>query len=327
VDAYRGQVRRYSTNDALDALRKTMLDLNGGSTKLDYKRIRNGKCEGLFSIVEEILARTVVDGFQQDEYFNALVDFRNVAMGDRNAFLIENADLFTVSEAAAGTQGIRRQRLSGVEEITIPTSFKVVKIYEEMGRVLSGQVDFNRFINRVSESFRQHLLDEIYALWNGAQGADLGGGAYFNNAGGAYDEDALLDVIAHAEAAAGGKPATVLGTKKALRRLMPSVQGASSKEDLYTLGYCGKFYGSKVAATPQRHRVGATDFVFDDDSLTILAGDDKPVKCVYEGESTVLMGDPTNNADFTQAFFFAEKYGMALTTSALNGGVGRYEFN
>lgn len=52
--------------------------------------------------------------------------------------------------------------------MSIPTSLKVVKIYEELNRVLSGRVDFNTFINKVSESFRKKLLDDIYALWSGA---------------------------------------------------------------------------------------------------------------------------------------------------------------
>ena len=38
------------------------------------------------------------------------------------------------------------------------------------------------------------------------------------------DRDALLDLIAHVEAAAGGKTATIVGTKKAVRNLAPSVQ-------------------------------------------------------------------------------------------------------
>lgn len=37
-----------------------------------------------------------------------------------NLFLVEDSNLFVVSDAADGTQGIRRQRLSGVSEVSIP---------------------------------------------------------------------------------------------------------------------------------------------------------------------------------------------------------------
>lgn len=324
VDAYRGNVEKYSVSESMETLRQAMIEANGGSTKLDYKKIRDGKCGELFTLIEEILSRTVVEGLQGDEYFNALVDFRNVALGDKNIFEVEDSDLFVVSDAADGTQGIRRQRLGGVSETSIPTSFKTVKIYEELNRVLSGQVDFNKFIQKVSESFRQKLLNDIYTLWTSATANDFGGATYFPAAG-AYDEDALLELINHVEAAAGGKTATIIGTKKALRNLAPSIQGVDSQSDIYNMGYYGKFYGTPVVATPQRHKINSTEFVMDDNVITIIAGDDKPIKCVYEGQSVVLLGDPTSNKDFTQDYLYGEKYGMGIVLAGGNAGIGRYE--
>lgn len=324
VDAYHGATTKYSVKESMDTLRQALVAANNGSTILNYKDIRDGKCVGLFTLVEEILSRTIVEGFQGDEYFNALVDFRNVALGDKNIFRVEDSDLFVVSDAADGTQGIRRQRLGGMSETSIPTSFKVVRIYEELNRVLSGQVDFNKFIQKVAESFRKKLLDDIYALWSTATADNFGGTTYFPAAG-AYDEDALLELIAHVEAAAGGKQATIIGTKKAIRNLAPSIQSDGYKDDLYNMGYCGRFYGTSVVATPQRHKVNSTEFVFDDNILTIIAGDDKPIKCVYEGQSTILMGDPMQNKDFTQEYLYGEKYGMGIILAGGNAGIGRYE--
>ena len=253
-----------------------------------------------------------------------MVDFRNVAEGDKNLFVVEDDNLFVVAEAADGTQGIRRQRLGGSTETSIPTSLKVVKIYEELNRVLSGRVDFNHFINKVAESFRQHLLNDVHTLWTGATAEQMGGVTYFPEAG-AYDEDELLDLIAHVEAAAGGKAATIVGTKKALRNLKDAIVSDGAKEDLYNMGYAGKFYGTAVVAVPQRHKVGSTEFVMDDSVLTIIAGDDKPIKCVYEGNPIVLMGDPMQNADFTQEYLYGEKYGMGIVLAGGNAGIGRYE--
>lgn len=324
VDAYKGKVTKYSDDKAMDTLCQALVQANNGSTVLDYKAIRDGKCQGVFSIVEQILARTIVDGLQGDEYFNALVQFVNVSAGDKNMFLVEDSDLFVVSDAADGTQGIRRQRLGGMSQTSIPTSFKVVRIYEELNRVLSGAVDFNVFIKKVSDSFRQKLLDDIYTLWHGATAEQFGGVTYFPTAG-SYNEDDLLDLISHVEAAAGGKTATIIGTKKALKALTPSIQGIDYENALYNAGYAGKFYGTPVVMTPQRHKVGSTDFIFDDDVVYVIAGDDKPIKVVYEGQSTVLMGDPTQNKDFTQEYFYGEKYGVGLVLAGGNAGIGRYE--
>lgn len=324
IDAYKGNVEKYSVAQSQDVLRQALIEANGGSTTLDYKKIRDGKCTGLFTLIEEILSRTVVEGLQGDEFFNAFVDFRNVAEGDQNVFMVEDSNLFVVSEAADGTQGIRRQRLGGTTETAIPTSLKVVRIYEELNRVLAGRVDFNTFINKVAESFRQKMLNDIYTLWSGATATQLGGVTYFPEAG-AYDEDELLDLVSHVEAAAGGKQATIVGTKKALRNLKESIQSNSAKDELHKLGYYGTFYGTPVVAVPQRHKVGSNEFVMDDDTITIIAGDDRPIKVVYEGNPIVLMGDPMSNADFTQEYLYGEKYGMGIVLAGGNAGVGRYE--
>lgn len=235
VDAYHGNVTKYSVGESMELLRQALVKANGGSTKLDYKAMRDGKCVGLFAIVEEILSRTVVEGLQNDDMFMSLVDFRNIALGDKNEFVVEDSNLFVVAEAADGTQGIRRQRLSGESSFSLSTSFKVVKIYEELNRVLSGQVDFNKFIAKVGESFRQKMLNDIYSLWASATADDMGGTAYFPTAG-AYDENALLELIAHVEAAANGQKATIIGTKVALRNLMPSIVSEGYKNDMYTMG-------------------------------------------------------------------------------------------
>ena len=324
VDAHRGNVEKYSVGQSMELLQKALIEANNGSTVLDYKAIRDGKCNGVFALVEEILSRTVSEGLMESDFFNSLVDYRNVAEGDKNLFLVEDSDLFVVAEAADGTQGIRRQRLGGVSETSIPTSLKVVKIYEELNRVLAGRVDFNYFISKVSESFKQKLLSDIFALWSNVTADQLGGVTYFPAAG-TYDEDALLELIAHVEAAANGKPATIVGTKKALRNLMPSIVGTEVESDMYNMGYIGKFFGTNVIATPQRHKLGSTEFQMDDDVLTIIAGDDKPIKVVREGNPLVLMGDPMQNGDLTHEYLYCEKYGTGIVLAGGNAGIGRYE--
>ncbi len=324
VDAYHGSVEKYSVDQSMDVLQKALVEMNGGKTFMDYKSIRDGKCNGMFSLVEEILSRTVVEGLQDSDYFNALVDFRNIPLGDQNLFIVEDTNLFEVSDGAEGTQGIRRQRLGGDKEISIRTTMKWVKIYEELNRVLAGRVDFNRLISKIADSFKQKLLNDTYTVWSKATAEDFGGATYFPAAG-TYDEDTLLNLIAHVEASAPGKAVTILGTKKAVRNLAPSIQCDQSKSDLYTTGFYGYFFGTPVALTPQRHKVNSTEFVLPDNVLTIIAGDEKPIKCVYEGDSTIVMGNPVDNADFTQEYLYGERYGMGIILAGGGAVIGRYE--
>lgn len=326
VDTYKGKVQKYSTEKASDVLRKALVDANNGKTALDYRDIRDGKCAGLFTLVEQIITATAVEGLQGDEFFNTLVDFRNMAEGDQNVFVVEDSTLFAVADMANGTQGIRRQRIGGRNETAIKTTTKGVRIYEELNRILAGRVDFNDFIARVSQSIQQRLLNDIYNLWISATAEQMGGVTYFPVAG-SYDEDALMTLISHVEAAAGGKKAVIVGTKKALRKLKESIQSNTAKDELHAMGYYGTFYGTPCVAVPQRHKVGSTEFVMDDDTLTIIAGDDKPFKVVYEGNTLIIPGNPMDNADLTQEYLITEKWGMGIVLAGGNSGIGRYEIS
>lgn len=64
VDGFRGNVEKYSVAQSQETLMKALLECNNNKTYLDYKDIRDGKCNGLFTLLEEILTVTVVDGLQ-----------------------------------------------------------------------------------------------------------------------------------------------------------------------------------------------------------------------------------------------------------------------
>lgn len=326
IDAYHGKVEMYSDTKAQEALRAALIEANNGSTKLDPRAIRDGKCSGVFSIVEQILANTVIDGLSQSDFFNAMVDYRNVAAGDQALFRVEDANLFTVAEVAEGTQAIRRQRLVGETDIAITPTMHMVRIYEELNRVLAGRVDFNHMIDVVGKSFINSTLEDVYTLWAGATAADLGGTDFYPAAG-TYNEDTLLTVIEHVEAAAGGATATLIGTKKALRPLIASIKGDDGKNFVDNQGYVGKFYGSNVIAVPQRHKAGTTTFAFSDKVITIVAGageDAKPIKFVYEGDPIIIQREPKDNMDLTYEYLYGARYGLGLVTAG-NTGYGRYE--
>lgn len=204
----------------------------------------------------------------------------------------------------------------------------MIRIYEELNRVLSGRVDFNQMIGKVSESFQRDILNEIYSLWVASTtpaavtgGSAMGSAVYFPAAG-SYSEDALLDLIAHVEAATG-KEATITGTKKALRNLRESIQSDGAKDELHNYGYYGKFYGTPCVALPQRHKVGSTDFILNDKVINVVAGDSKPIKFVYEGDPIIIPGDPLQNADLTQEYVYGQKYGCGLVLAG-NAGFGCY---
>ena len=309
VDSYKGHVAgNYSVDDSMEVLRQALVEANGGSTKLDYRAIRDGKCNGLFAIVEEIINKTVIEGLPESCPLFDYVDYRNLAEGDTNIFEIRDNGLFVVSDIADGTQGLRRQRLTGGEEITVKTQLKGIKIYEELRRVLAGRVDFNELIDKVAESFQKKINNDIYA----AVKAGFDGLISPYKESGSFDESKLTAIIDHVEAATG-KKAFILGSKQAVRKIT-GVKGAdstSAKEDLYAMGYFGHFYTTPIIVMENAHKVGGTDFVLGND-LYIVASDDKFVKFVTEGDTLIIPGDALGNADLSQEYFMAERYGISV---------------
>ena len=318
VDLANGRTEKYSKAEANKVMREALIDINGGSTTLDYKRMRDGAHNGLFALIEEVVPQTVMAGLQGDEIFNTLVEMHNVAEGDSPVFEVEDVNWYEISKIAPGVRGLRRQRLAGRKVVTLNAEMHGVRIYEHLRRILAGRVDFTDMIARVGESYRQNILNEIYTCWAGLTAEELGADFVY---AGSYDEEAVLDVMEHAEAATGKKP-IILGTAKALRNL--ELTGDNAEADIYNLGHVGKFYGADVIRMPQRHRVGTTNFIFPDNVLHVIATDAKPIKMVYEGNAIIKQTDALDNADMTQEWEYYDMYGMAFVAAA-NSGIGRIE--
>ena len=66
---------KYTKEDACEALRNKLVDLNGGSTILDYKAFRRNKTD-MFEIIEDILTVTVLEGLPDDNFFRSLLNLR-----------------------------------------------------------------------------------------------------------------------------------------------------------------------------------------------------------------------------------------------------------
>lgn len=319
VDTYKNRITgNFSKNDSLEALKQAFIDLNGGSTKLDYRALRRNGAE-MFEIIEEILEQTVLEGLSDDNFFTNFVEYRNVALGDQNSFYVPDNTMLVVSEIADGTTSIRRQRLDVGTNVSITTSWKGIKIYEHLSRLLSGRIDFNQLIDALEKAFKLKINDDTYTAFTGAfTGLPTG----FTSSG-SFDEDTLLDIIDHIEAATG-KQAIIAGTRKALRKVTTAVVAESAKEDVYAMGYYGSFNGTPMARIKQVHTVGTYTFKLSENDIYITTGDAKPVKFVTEGEARILSGDAMSNVDLTQDYFFANRYGTGVVITDL---FGKYEIS
>ena len=317
-DLYHGSVSTDFTNgkDPNTQLRQALIEANGGSEKITARSLRDHGKE-LFALIEVAVEPILREGFEGDEFFNDFVEYINVAEGDQNVFVTEDDSLFIVSEIANGIQTPRRQRIAGSTEVTIPTSVKAVRFYEEASRLLAGRSDWNTFVQRLMRSIQQKRYEDIYTAFSGLSATTPGLDTNYVISG-TYDEEKLLKLVADVEAATG-MTARIIGTKPALRKVTTAVISNQAKDDYYNVGHFGKVAGVEMTSVINRHKVGTNDFILPDNRLWVVAANDRFIKFVTEGDNYINSKDMTENADMSQEYVYIEKTGCGILLGAKLG--------
>jgi len=294
-----------------NALIEQLIELNGNSREIDIKKFHRGnEC---FEIVEEIIPLIVNEGIQGNEFFFNLVDYRNIALGDDIDFWTEDKTEFVVADSSYGVSGIRRQRLGAMQKYNVDTSLKVIKVYEELKRLLANRTDFNTFITKVGKAMSDKIMNDTYTAFAGITSSTRGLNSTYVKTG-SYDEGVLMDLIGHVEAS-NNSVATIFGTKKALRKVSTATISDEAKSDMYNMGYYGKFNGTNMVFLQQRHIAGTDSFLLNDSKIYVMAGSDKPIKVVNVGTGLLSTNDPLQTADFTQNYLYGQEFGVGVAFS------------
>lgn len=316
IDAYRGVPTAFAEGNPTDVIVNKIKEANNGSTTIDYKAIRDGKCPELFAVIEELIDVALDVATLDDSPLKDMIETKNGEWGDKPEFLVPDNSLLTVDVVANGTQGIRRQRLIGGQKVPLTPVNKAVKIYEELILILSGRIDWVEFVNRVAKSFEREFYASVAKQFN-----SLSTARFTVTASGSPSESGLLNLIEKVEAATG-KTAYVLGTRTALRNFPMSQIGETVKDDYYDVGYSQRFNGTPCIRL--KNYLDATgNFVLSDTRVYVLAGDDKIIKHYIEGEPIVIARDAADNADLTQEYTVIRREGIAVVVSAT---MGVYDF-
>lgn len=309
IDAVKGiGSGNYTTNEKSEALKNSFIELNGGSKVISPKTFYRGS--ELYSVVEELIPVIIEEGLKETNPIFRLVEYKNINDGDVNEFYTTGKATFIVADAAAGIRGVRRQRMADGEKVTVTTSMKTIRVYETLGRLLAGRITFNEFVDGVARAFKKQLLEDAYKAIAGITENTAGMSKEYIYAG-TYDEAEVLKVIEHVEADSD-KTAYIYGTKMALRRLKGAELSEDAKNDLYNLGYYGKFYGTDMVELKQAHKTGTKNFILEDNKIYIVAGDGTPIKMVNEGQGIMLTREAGENNDLTQEYVYGQATGAGV---------------
>lgn len=322
LDTYAGKPSGgYSVDQSNEVLRQALITANNGKDYIDKKDVRDGKCGDTFAIIEEVITKTVIDGLQGNEFFMDFVEFKNLALGDKNEFYYPDDSLFYVNAVARGTQGLRRQRLNGGRKFSVDITNYGVKVYEELDRTLSGRASLTDMITRVGESIKKKQYDDIFAKWTAMVTPTAGGTTYIPVAG-TYNEEALLTLCEHVEVNTGAVP-VIMGTRAALRKCTTAIVSDSAKESMYNIGYYGRFNGIPMVRINQVHATNTSNFLLPDNQLYVIGVTNgyKPIKYVNEGESLIVPPTFAMNGDFSEDYLFINKAGIEIVLPDKQFGV------
>lgn len=299
-------------DEQIKVFREALIEANGGSTKLNYKTMRNNV--ELFEIIESILEMNDIQGFEDNDFFEQFVEYKDLSLGDENYFYIGDNTLFTVNTTAEGIGNTLRQRINKGKHETIPTHLHTIEVYEELNRLLAGRIDIVEFVDKIRKSFAENRMQTIYnTFYGGISGLPAAFGI-----SGTYAEDKLIDLVAHVEASTGGS-GIIVGTKKALSKVTSAVISENAKERYNQMGYYGIFNGTPMMSIKQSHKLGTYDFAISDNDLWVVTANDKPVKFVTEGDAIFEQGSALNNADRTVDILAGERWGVGIVLNQLYG--------
>ncbi|WP_125154449.1 hypothetical protein [Clostridium rectalis] len=318
LDTYRGQVPNFSAKDSSEVIRKAFVDMVG-TDKIDYKIFRRHQNE-IFEVIEETIDQLIVEGWDQNMFFERFVERKDLDFGDKNEFYVEDRSLLTISRFSGNHWDIRRQKLNVGESFNVPTKFYGAKIYADFARFLSGRVDWVAFVNKVKKSYDDFINGEIYTSFMNAS-------SYLPSAfreKGDFTESRMLEICDHVSSSCGNAPITIVGTRTALNKMTGTINSEwiseGMKEAKNLKGIISHWDGIECMPISQVHKANTFDFLLNDKKLLIIPNNIKPVKLVNEGQTIIKeVSDGITNMDMSMEYAFQKKFGVGVVFNAMYG--------
>lgn len=265
----------------------------------------------IFEIMEEITNITIGENVLNSPFIDAFVEVKNRALGDKTAFYSEGG-LLSVASFAGNHWDTNRQAIDVGAEITLPSEWIYIHVYEDLERFLQGITGLEKIMDKIYKSTNKYLQDRLYAQFQNVANSVPSDFAKSGNSEEAVG--ALVDLV---QAAGGYGSITLAGTKGALRKLAAVVPDKmfadSQKEAKATRGSIGDWEGNNLMIIPQTLKSGTFTLALDDSKIFIMGGDVKPIKLEFVGDTRSDM-DTTGkkNNDQSVDVQIQTKLGMGL---------------
>ena len=327
-DLYRNEladgVTKREAEDKLHEIVRSIYGLDKNSSRRDRKRAHELHDREFFEVIEEVSDFTVTTGLRESEWFNALVNYRNLAQGDENLF-VNNAEDVVLSIARMGKRhhDTILQRLPQGKTYQIETDLYGAAVGADIDRYIIGQEDFTKLIDEITKAFIYKIQDMIFAaVMSATSKLPVQTGFVDSGALTVANRKDFNTVLQNVSVANDNAQVVIFGTMVGLQQLEGLIQvnwiADSQKEAVASNSRLGNYGRYQLVEIPQRFaRNDVTHNVYNDNILFIFAtGDNKLVDLVDVGEVLIDQiedrGAANGRIDDIMKFELQREFGVAV---------------
>ena len=299
----------YTQKQGSEAIRQAFIELMG-TDRPSRREFRRNETE-IFEIIEDTVEPLISSGWEDTDFFERYVDYRDLERGDMNEFYIPDNSLLKAVQVSNGNLSIERQRLNVGKNIAISVSTYAVKVYEEFDRFIAGRISWPELVDKIGQALQHKLSGAIYTAF-ADDSKDALPSEFTHN--GSFDDDELNTIIEHVRAANQGLSISIAGTRNALRKLDFSTNWISEqmKDQKNSFGIVADWEGVPLVEIPQVHEPNTFDFKITDSKLFVMPGT-QPIKVVREGDPVIKeTADGVSNMDMTLEYTYLTRWGVTV---------------
>lgn len=333
IDLFTGHLDGLSYAEANDRLRNLIKGCYGldGVEKPTSRQLRYAHIDHdrqVYAIIEEAIDVTVSLGLKENEWFNVLVNNRNIAEGDENLFVVED-DNVVLSLARMGKRhhDTILQRLMPGKTYSIDTDLYGAAVGADIDLFILGREPWDKLVTKITEAFIKKIQSVIFTEVSNAvnklpvQSGFVDSGALSNTA---TVRRQFNKIPMNVSIANNNADVVIMGTMLALQELENLIQinwiANSMKEDVANNSRLGNYGRYNLIEIPQRFKTltaAGPTYEFANDKLYFFAaGENKIIDFVDVGETIIDevndRGEATGRVDDTKKYEAQREFGAAF---------------
>lgn len=331
-DLYRNELGEGVTKrEAEEKLRNISLEIFGltkDSSKRDRKRAYEEYGRQFFDVIEEVTDFTISTGLKENEWFNILVNYKNIKEGDENLFVNNKDVILSVARMGKRHHDTMLQRLPEGETYSVNTDVYGAAVGADIDRYLIGQDDWTKLVDAVTKAFVVMVQDLIFAEVLAAPSKlPVQDGFVETGALNAANRKKFNKVLRNVSVANDNSDVVIFGTMTGLQELENLISinwiADSQKESVASMGRLGNYGRYQLVEIPQRFaKNDVTRNIYDDNKLFIFAsGDEKLIDMIDVGETIIdeVTDRGTGNANISDLMKYEVQRELGVGTR-----LGRY---